>query len=162
MLHFFINRPIFAGVIAIVMVLIGGLCILVLPIAQYPEIVPPQVQVSSQYVGASANVVSKTVTTPLEKNINGVQGMLYMSSNSTNNGDSIITITFDVGYPLDIATVDVLNKTTPAKPLLPPLVLRSGLNIEKVSSNMVLVVNLISPDKSLDEKFLGNYRNFLN
>ncbi len=157
MLRFFINRPIFAGVIAIIMVIIGAICIIALPISQYPEIVPPQVQVSSQYVGAGADVVAETVTTPLEKNINGVEGMIYMSSASTNNGDSIITITFDVGYPLDIATVDVLNKTTPAKPLLPTSVLKTGVNIEKVSSNMVLVVNLLSPDNSLDEKFLGNY-----
>lgn len=157
MIKFFIDRPIFAMVIAILTIILGAISILVLPVSQYPSIVPPSVQVSSQYVGASADVVSKTVTTPLETNINGVEGMIYMSSASTNNGDSIITITFDVGYDIDIAEVDVLNATTPAKPLLPQTVLKSGLNIQKVSSNMVLVVNLISPNGSLDDKFLGNY-----
>lgn len=157
MLRFFIDRPIFASVIAILMVLVGVLCIIALPVAQYPEIVPPQVQVSSSFVGANADVVSKTVTTPLEKSINGVEGMIYMYSASTNNGDSVITITFDVGYPLDIAAVDVLNKTSPAEPLLPPTVLKAGVSIEKVSSNMVLVVNLISPNQTLNEQFLGNY-----
>lgn len=157
MVKFFINHPIFAGVIAILMVLIGTICIIVLPVAQYPNIVPPQVQVSSQFVGASSQVVADTVTTPLEQQINGVQGMIYMSSTSTNSGNSIITITFNIGYDLDIAAVDVLNSTTTASALLPPIVTKSGVNIKKVSTNMVLVVNLISPDNSLNESFLGNY-----
>ena len=157
MIKFFVHRPIFAMVIAILMVLIGGICILILPIAQYPSIVPPQVQVSSQFIGASSDVVSKTVTTPLERNINGVQGMIYMSSNSTNSGNSIITITFDVGYDIDIAAVDVLNYSNTANPLLPPEVLQGGISIKKLSTNMVLVVNLLSDDPTMDEKFLGNY-----
>lgn len=157
MVRFFIYRPIFAMVIAIMMVLIGGICIFILPIAQYPSIVPPAVQVSSQYIGASSGVVADTVTTPLERNINGVEGMIYMSSNSTNNGNSIITITFDVGYDVDIGAVDVLNSTNTANPLLPPDVTQAGVTIQKVSSDMVLVVNLISPDNSLDDVFLGNY-----
>lgn len=157
MVKFFIYRPIFAMVIAIMMVLVGAICIYILPIAQYPEIVPPSIQVSTQYIGASSGVVADTVTTPLERNINGVEGMIYMSSNSTNNGNSIITITFDVGYDIDVAAMDVLNNTNTATPLLPPDVVQSGVSIEKVSSNMVLVVNLISPDGSLDDVFLGNY-----
>ncbi|MDI9818336.1 MULTISPECIES: efflux RND transporter permease subunit [unclassified Legionella] len=157
MVKFFINRPIFAMVIAILMVLIGGICIIILPVAQYPSIVPPQVQVSTQYIGAGADVVAKTVTTPLERNINGVEGMIYMSSASTNNGNSVITITFDVGYNIDIAAVDVLTKTNTANPLLPPDVLQGGVNIQKVSSDMVLVVNLLSKNKDLDEAFLSNY-----
>lgn len=157
MVKFFIYRPIFAMVIAIMMVIVGGICIFILPVAQYPSIVPPAVQVSSQYIGASSNVVSDTVTTPLERNINGVEGMIYMSSNSTNNGNSIITITFDVGYDVDIGAVDVLNNTNTAEPLLPPDVTQAGVTIQKVSSNMVLVVNLLSPDGTLDDVFLGNY-----
>lgn len=144
-------------VIAIMMVLLGGICIFILPIAQYPSIVPPEVQVSSQYIGASSQVVSDTVTTPLERNINGVEGMIYMSSDSTNNGNSVISITFDVGYDIDIGAVDVLNNTNTAAPLLPPDVTQAGVTIQKVSSDMVLVVNLISPDGTLDDVFLGNY-----
>ncbi len=128
-----------------------------LTIAQYPEIVPPEVQVSSQYIGAGSSVVADTVTTPLERNINGVEGMIYMSSNSTNNGNSVISITFDVGYDVDIGAVDVLNNVNTANPLLPPDVIQSGITIQKVSSDMVLVVNLTSPDGSLDDVFLGNY-----
>lgn len=157
MVKFFIYRPIFAMVIAIMMVLIGGIAIYILPIAQYPSIVPPEVQVTSQYIGASSGVVADTVTTPLERNINGVEGMIYMSSNSTNNGNSIINITFDVGYDIDIAAVDVLNKTNTANPLLPPAVNQAGITIQKVSSDMVLVVNIISPDGTLGDVFLGNY-----
>lgn len=157
MVKFFISRPIFAAVIAILMVVIGIICILILPVAQYPSIVPPAVQVTSQYIGASANVVSQTVTTPLERSINGVQGMLYMSSNSTNSGASAITITFDVGYDVDIAAVDVLNASTTANALLPDEVNQTGVTIKKVSSNMVLVVNLLSDRDDIDANFLGNY-----
>lgn len=157
MVKFFINRPIFAMVIALLMVLIGGICILILPVAQYPSIVPPEVQVSAQYIGASADVVSKTVTTPLERNINGVEGMIYMSSDSTNNGDSIITITFDVGYDVDIGAVDVLNDVNTANALLPPDVIQAGVSIQKVSTDMVLVVNLLSEDGKLDQSFMSNY-----
>lgn len=157
MVKFFISRPIFAMVIAILMVLIGCICILILPVAQYPSIVPPQVQVSTQYIGAGSDVVSNTVTTPLERNINGVEGMIYMSSASTNNGNSIITVTFDVGYDVDIGAVDVLTRTNIAQPLLPAAVIQSGINIQKVSSDMVLLVNLLSTNPDLDEAFLSNY-----
>jgi len=157
MIKFFIHRPIFAIVIALLMVIIGGICIFTLPIAQYPEIVPPQVQISSQYIGASSQVVADTVTTPLERNINGVEGMIYMSSASTNNGNSIINVTFDVGYDVDIGAVDILNSVNTATPLLPPAVTQGGIDVQKVSTNMVLVVNLISPHNSYDEAFLSNY-----
>jgi len=157
MIRFFINRPIFAMVIAILMVLVGVISILMLPVAQYPSIVPPIVQVSTQYIGAGSGVVADTVTTPLERNINGVEGMIYMSSASTNNGNSIITITFDVGYNVDIGAVDVLTDTNTANPLLPPAVIQSGITIQKVSSDMVLVVNLLAADDNLDEAFLSNY-----
>lgn len=157
MVKFFINRPIFAMVIAIIMILLGVICIMILPIAQYPEIVPPVVQVSAQYTGASSGVVADTVTTPLETNINGVEGMIYMSSASTNSGASTISITFDVGYSIDIGAVDVLNDTNTATSLLPPTVIQSGLTIQKVSSDMVLVVNLVTDGNQYDGGFLSNY-----
>ncbi len=157
MIEFFINRPIFATVIALLMILIGGICIFTLPIAQFPVITPPQVSVATQYVGASAQVVADTVTTPLEEQINGVEGMAYMTSASTNNGDSSITITFDVGYDQDIAAVDVQNYANEAKPRLPTTVLQQGLTITKVSANIVLFINLYSPDGRYDQKYLSNY-----
>ena len=101
MVNFFIHRPIFASAIAIIMVLAGAICYFLLPVSQFPDITPPQVVVSANYPGASAQVVADTVTTPLEQQINGVEGMTYMSSSSSNDGSSTITITFDVGYPLD-------------------------------------------------------------
>lgn len=158
MIKFFIHRPIFAMVIAILMTLVGLICMYLLPIAQYPELVPPQVQVSTQYIGAGSEVVSDAVTTPLERQINGVKGMIYMSSASTNNGNSVINVTFDVGYNVDIGAVDILTRTNLANPTLPPEVTQSGINIQKLSTNMVLVVNLLGNDsKRFDEKFLGNY-----
>ncbi|STX51165.1 multidrug efflux pump [Legionella busanensis] len=157
MVKFFIYRPIFAMVIAILMVLVGVICIFILPVAQYPSIVPPVVQVSTQYLGAGASVVSDTVTTPLETNINGVEGMIYMTSSSTNNGNSNISITFDVGYDVDIAAVDVLNDTNTATPLLPETVVKSGVTIQKASTSLVVVVNLLSKENNLDESFLSNY-----
>jgi len=159
MVKFFIDRPIFAMVIAILMVLLGAICIYILPVAQYPSIVPPVVQVSAQYIGASSAVVADTVTTPLELNINGVEGMLYMSSTSTSNGNSSISVTFDVGYDVDIGAVDVLANTNTATPLLAPAVNQAGVTIQKVSSDMVLVVNLLSKNKDVDESFLSNYAN---
>src|SRR5580704_14474311 len=114
MVNFFIQRPIFASAIAIIMVLAGAVCYRLLPVSQFPEITPPQVVVSAHYPGASAQVVSDTVTTPLEQQINGVAGMTYMSSVSANDGSSTITITFDVGYPLNVAAVDVQSRVLPA------------------------------------------------
>lgn len=161
MIKFFIHRPIFAGVIAILMTLIGLICIWMLPIAQYPQIVPPQVEVTAQFIGAGAEVVANTVTTPLERNINGVEGMIYMSSASTNNGNSVINITFDVGYNVDIGAVDTLTRANLAGSVLPPEVVQGGVNIQKVSTNMVLVVNLLGEDERFDEKFLSNYADIL-
>ncbi|OGV27854.1 MAG: RND transporter [Legionellales bacterium RIFCSPHIGHO2_12_FULL_37_14] len=158
MIQFFINRPIFATVIAILTTLVGLICIFLLPISQFPQIVPPQVQVTAQFIGAGSEVVANTVTTPIERNVNGVEGMIYMSSASTNNGNSVINVTFDVGYNVDIGAVDVLTRVNLANPLLPPAVIQSGIKIQKVSTNMVLVVNLLGDDpKRFDEKFLGNY-----
>ncbi len=157
MVNFFIHRPIFASSIAVIMVLAGAVCYFLLPVAQFPDITPPQVVVSAIYPGASAQVVADTVTTPLEQQINGVQGMTYMSSASSNDGSSTITITFDVGYPLSIAAVDVQNRVAQASAALPPIVNQAGVVIKKQNPNFVLIVNLISPDRSVDPVALSNY-----
>jgi len=155
--NFFIQRPIFAMSIALVMILAGAISMLVLPISQYPPLVPPQVQVSTQYIGAGADVVASTVTTPLEEKINGAAGMIYMSSTSTNNGDSAITVTFEVGSDQDIGQMELLTRSNEALSELPPEVNQVGLTIQKHSSNMLLAVNLISPKGTYDARFLQNY-----
>jgi hydrophobe/amphiphile efflux-1 (HAE1) family protein len=157
MVGFFIQRPIFASAIAVILVLAGSICYFLLPVAQFPDITPPQVVVSAVYPGASAQVVADTVTTPLEQQINGVTGMTYMSSSSSNDGSSTITITFDVGYPLSIAAVDVQNRVAQAASSLPPIVNQGGVTIKKQNPNFVLIVNLTSPDGSVDPVALSNY-----
>ena len=157
MVRFFIERPIFASAIAIIMVLTGLICYQLLPVAQFPDITPPQVVVSATYPGASAQVVADTVTTPLEQQINGVPGMAYMSSTSANDGSSSTTITFDVGYPLDIAAVDVQNRVSQAAPQLPAIVNQGGVTVTKKNPNFALGVNIYSPDNSVDLVTLSNY-----
>src|SRR5271166_1975498 len=157
MIGFFTLRPIFASAVAIIMVMAGAICYFLLPVSQFPDITPPQVVVSTVYPGASAQVVADTVTTPLEQQINGVAGMTYMSSSSSNDGSSTITITFDVGYPLSIAAVDVQNRVAQAASSLPPIVNQGGVTIKKQNPNLVLIVNLTSPDHSVDSVALSNY-----
>ena len=146
MVNFFIGRPIFATVLALLMLLVGGICIFVLPIAQYPEITPPQVQVTTTFTGADAQTVAETVTTPIEQQVNGVKGMIYFNSDSTSNGVSTIVATFDVGYSQDIGAVDIQNRVQTAQAVLPPEVKQFGVTIKKTSTDMVCVVNLVSPD----------------
>jgi hydrophobe/amphiphile efflux-1 (HAE1) family protein len=157
MVGFFIQRPVFASAIAMLMVLAGAISYFVLPISQFPDITPPQVVVSAVYPGAGAQVVADTVTTPLEQQINGVAGMTYMSSSSSNDGSSNITVTFDVGYPLSIAAVDVQNRVNQAASSLPAIVNQAGVTIKKQNPNFVLIVNLTSPDGSVDPVALSNY-----
>ena len=157
MVNFFISRPIFATVLSLLMVIIGGICVFLLPIAQYPPIVPPQVQVTTTYTGADALSVARTVTTPIEQQINGTKGLLYFSSDSTSNGMSKIVATFDVGYDQDMAAVDIQNKVQTAQAQLPPEVKQYGVTIKKTSTDMVCVVNLVSPDGRYDANFLDNY-----
>jgi len=157
MVNFFITRPIFASVVAVVMVLAGIVGYVLLPVAQFPEIAPPQVVVSASYGGASAQTVAETVTTPLEQQINGVQGMSYMSSVSANDGTSTITVTFNVGYNIDIAAVDVQNRVSQASAQLPAIVNQGGITIQKKQPNFTLLVNLVSPDDSVDAIALSNY-----
>ena len=157
MAKFFIERPIFAAVIAIVITIAGAISLPILPVAQFPQITPPTVQVTTTYTGASAAVVEETVTTPIEAQVNGVEGMIYMSSVSTDDGAMSLSVTFDVGYDLSIAAVDVQNRVAIAQAQLPEEVSSYGLTIQKQSPDMTLMVNIISPNQSRDELFLSNY-----
>ena len=157
LVDFFIGRPVFASVLAILITFAGAVCIPLLPVAQFPRITPPTVSVRSSYPGASAEVVEGSVTIPLEQQINGVEGMLYMSSTSNNDGSSSITVTFEVGYDLNIAAVDVQNRIAVALPQLPEEVQRAGITVRRVSTDLTIVVNLISPDGSRDDVFLSNW-----
>src|SRR6516162_2641055 len=155
--HFFIDRPIFAAVVSIVFVILGGGSFYRLPVAQYPEIAPTIINVSGQYPGASADVVASTVVTPIEQQINGVENMLYMSSNSTADGRFSIQVTFDLGTNLDIAQVQVQNRVSIAQPRLPSDVRNIGVTVSKASPDLMMVVHLYSPDKSRDSLFISNY-----
>lgn len=157
--QFFINRPIFACVISLVIVLVGGISIPLLPIEKTPEITPPTVQVSANYPGASAQVIAETVAAPLEEQINGVDNMIYMLSQSGSDGSMNLTVTFEVGTDVDLAQVLVQNRVSLAEPLLPEEVRRQGIKTEKKSTNLTLMVNLISPDDSYDQIYLSNYIN---
>jgi hydrophobe/amphiphile efflux-1 (HAE1) family protein len=155
--HFFIDRPIFASVISIVFLIVGGVALTRLPIAQYPDIAPPVVNVTGQYPGASAEVVANTVAAPLEQQINGVEHMLYISSNSTVDGRFSISVTFDLGTDLDTAQVQVQNRVSIALPRLPQDVRNIGVTVAKASPDLMMVVHLLSPDQSRDTLFISNY-----
>ena len=155
--HFFIDRPIFAAVVSIVFLIVGAVSYSRLPIAQYPEIAPPTINVAGQYPGASADVVAATVVTPLEQQINGVENMIYMSSNSTADGRFSIDVSFDLGTNLDIAQVQVQNRVAIAQPRLPVDVRNIGVTVTKKSPDLMMVVHLYSPDKSRDSLFISNY-----
>ena len=155
--NFFIRRPVFASVCAMIIVLAGGVSIPTLPIAQYPELSAPQVQVVSNYIGANAETVESTVTTPLERQINGAEGMRYLSSNSGSDGTSTITATFDVGVNKDLAAVDVQNRVNTALPLLPAEVKNTGVTILKTTPAIVLAIGFYSEDGSLSNLFISNY-----
>jgi multidrug efflux pump len=155
--HFFIERPVFAGVLSIVTIIIGAIAIFTLPIAQYPEIAPPTVTVTASYAGANAKTVAETVATPIEEQINGVEGMIYMSSQSTNDGNMALTITFKLGTNLDIAQVQVQNRVAIAQPVLPQDVQRAGIVVKKASPDITLGMAIYSPDGSRDPLYLSNY-----
>jgi len=157
MARFFIDRPIFAWVIAIIIMLAGALAMLKLPVSMYPEVAPPAVSISASYPGASAKVVEDSVTQIIEQNMKGLDGLIYFSSNSSSNGQASITLTFESGTNPDIAQVQVQNKLQLAMPLLPQEVQRQGINVAKSSSGFLNVVGFVSEDGSMDEHDISDY-----
>ncbi len=155
--RFFVDRPIFAWVISIVITLIGCVAAMTLPIAQYPDITPPTVQVTCTYPGANAQVVADSVAAPIEQQVNGVERMMYMSSQCTNDGVYNLTVTFELGTNLNMAQVLVQNRVALAEPVLPELVKRRGVMVKKKSTSILMIVNLFSPDGSRDNLDLSNY-----
>ncbi|MCJ2014093.1 efflux RND transporter permease subunit [Methylobacterium sp. J-076] len=155
--HFFVDRPIFASVTSIVFLILGFVAYESLPVSQYPEIVPPTVTVRASYPGANAETVAATIATPIEQEVNGVDNMLYMTSLSTNDGNMLLTVTFKVGTNLDIANVLVQNRLSVAQPRLPPDVRNLGVTVRKASPDLMLVVHLLSPNKTYDQNYLANY-----
>ncbi len=157
MSRFFIDRPIFAAVLSIVIVLAGLVASQVLPVAQYPEIAPPTVTITTSYPGASAETLAKTVAAPIEEQLSGVEGLLYFSSSSSSNGSVTITATFEVGTDVDQATFNMNNRVQLAQPRLPDEVRRNGVTVQKRSNDILLVVALSSPDGRYDTLYLSNY-----
>jgi multidrug efflux pump len=155
--HFFVDRPIFASVVSILITLVGAAAYFGLPVAQYPEIAPPTIQITASYPGASAEVVSQTVATPLEQEINGVEGMLYMVSQATADGQLSLSVTFALGTDLDTAQVLVQNRVAIAQPRLPEEVRQIGVTVRKNSPDMLMVIHLSSPDGSRDQLYISNY-----
>ena len=155
--RFCIDRPIFAAVLSLSITLAGFLALLSLPVAGYPEVTPPTVQVTCTYPGGSAAVVADTVAAPIEQQVNGVENMLYMSSQSGNDGSYTLTVTFELGTDLDTALVMVQNRVALAMPQLPNAVRQQGLTIRKKTPDLLLLVNFISPDGRYDNLYLSNY-----
>ncbi|TIU08904.1 MAG: hydrophobe/amphiphile efflux-1 family RND transporter, partial [Mesorhizobium sp.] len=155
--HFFVNRPIFAVVLSIVLVLVGGIAYTQLPVAQYPEIAPPTIVVRASYPGADAETVAATVATPIEQEINGVEHMLYMSSYSSGEGSMSLTITFRPGTDLDAAQVLVQNRVSIAEARLPEEVRRLGITTAKSSPDLMMVIHMLSPDDTYDQLYVSNY-----
>src|SRR3984957_3559127 len=155
----FIKRPVTAIVISVVLVLTGTVCILLLPIDQYPDITPPIVQVNGQFTGADAQTVEQTVATPVEEQVNGTPGMEYMQSNSTNNGLMSMNVTFKIGTNIDVAALDVQNRVSIATPLLPAVVSRLGLTVRALNPSMLMMVAVYAPNDTHNITFLDNYTN---
>ncbi len=155
--RFFIDRPVFAIVLSVVFVLAGGVAVFTLPVAQYPEVTPPTVLVTAFYPGANAQTVRNVVAAPIEEQVSGVENMMYMSSQCTNDGAYNLIVTFRLGMNTDMAQVLVQNRVSLALPVIPPLVQNEGISVKKMSPNTLMIVNLISPDGQYDSTFLSNY-----
>ena len=155
--HFFIDRPICAAMLSLIILIGGGISLFKLPVSEYPEVVPPTVVVTANYPGANPKVIGETVASPLEDEINGTENMLYMASQATSDGRMTLTVTFALETDLDKAQVQVQNRVNSALPRLPEEVQRLGVVTEKSSPNLAMVVHLYSPDESRDIKYLANY-----
>jgi HAE1 family hydrophobic/amphiphilic exporter-1/multidrug efflux pump len=157
MSKFFIHRPVFAIVISLVILIAGGLAMTALPVAQYPQISPPTVEVEINFPGANAETVEKSIASAVEQEVNGAENMIYFSSKSTSDGRYVLTCTFNVGTNLDLANVDINNRVNKAQPKLPPEAIAAGISIKKKSPDMLVVLSLHSPDGTYDDLFLSNY-----
>src|SRR5687768_66600 len=160
--RFFIDRPVFASVLSLLILIAGGVAIFVLPIARYPEIVPPTIQIDAVYPGADAQTVAESVAAPIEQELSGVRNLIYFSSQSANNGTARIVATFEIGTDQDLAAVEVQNRLAVAQPRLPQEVVRNGITITKASTNILSVVTLEAEAGSggnagYDDVFLSNY-----
>src|ERR1700748_2359193 len=155
----FIKRPVTAIVISLVIVIVGIICIMNLPIGQYPEITPPTVNITGQYIGADAQTVEQTVATPVEVQVNGTPGMTYLQSNSTSNGQMSMTVNFEVGTDINIAALDVQNRVGIATPTLPQEVQRLGLTVRKRNPSILMLVAIYAPKGTHDVTFTDNYSN---
>ena len=154
---FFIDRPVFSTVISVIIVLVGLIGLVMLPVDQYPPIVPPVVKVSASYPGASAQTVAQAVATPIEQELNGTPGMLYMESTNTNSGSFSATITFDITSNPDLAAVEVQNRVKLAESRLPAEVVQNGISVEKESASRLMTITVLSDDPKFDEIYLSNY-----
>jgi HAE1 family hydrophobic/amphiphilic exporter-1/multidrug efflux pump len=157
MARFFIHRPVFAIVVSLIILIGGGVSLLVLPVAQYPEITPPMIQVEVTYPGASAETVEQSIATSIEQAVNGAEHMLYMSSKSSSDGRYVLQVVFEVGTNIDLANVDVNNRVQQATPKLPVDAVNAGISVTKQSPDMLMVISVYSPDKSYDDVFISNY-----
>ncbi len=157
MTRFFINRPVFSIVLSLLIVIVGTVAIYLLPIARYPEITPPQIQISASYPGADAQTVAESVAAPIEQQLSGIKHLIYYSSQNSNDGSCKITVTFEIGTDQDLAAVEVQNRLAIAQPRLPQEVVRNGITVVKASNNILAVVALESPDGSYDDLYLSNY-----
>src|SRR4030095_16879721 len=155
--HFFIQRPIFAGVLSLIIFIVGAISMFQLPVSEYPEVVPPQIVVRAVYPGANPKTISETVSIPLEQQLNGVEGSLYISSQATSDGVMTLTVTFKLGTDIDKAQVLVQNRVSQALPKLPEEVRRLGGATTKPSPDLTMVVHLTSPTERYDEIYLRNY-----
>src|SRR5215813_6362824 len=156
---FFIQRPVLANVLAILMIVIGAVALFALPVAQYPDVVPPTVQVMTRYPGASARTVIDSVALPIEQQVNGVEGMIYMQSYAAADGSYNLTVTFNIGTDLNFAQVLVQNRVSAALSQLPQAVQQQGVTVQKKSTAILQIVTLTSPDKRYDSLYLSNYAN---
>ena len=156
--RFFIDRPIFASVLSIIITLAGAITLSNLPVAQYPDITPPTVEVSAYYPGANAQVVADTVAAPIEQQVNGVENMMYMSSQCTNDGTYTLTVTFKPGVDLNMAQVLVQNRESLAEPILPDLVKRRGVSVKKKSPSILMIINIFSPNESRNDLYVEQLR----